>query len=124
MLALSATPNHHYTVWTIVLRKGVKFTNGDAFNADIVLANFEAAQADPTVGLAVKPIIKWVTKVNEYVVKYNMVIPFSTFPTNLAEQQIGYMAHPSAFSATFAGTPVGQDHSRSRTGCSTASPSS
>ena len=107
MLALSATPNHNYTVWTIVLRKGVKFTNGAPFNADIVLANFHAAVNDPTVGLAVKPIIRSVTKVNEYAVKYNMVIPFSTFPTNLAEQQIGYMAHPSTFSSTFAGTPVG-----------------
>ena len=107
MLALSATPNHNYTVWTIVLRKGVKFTNGAPFNADIVVANFRAALNDPTVGLAVKPIIRSVTKVNQYAVKYNMVIPFSTFPTNLAEQQIGYMAHPSAFSPTFTGIPVG-----------------
>jgi len=107
MLALSAKPNANYTVWTVKLRQGVKFTNGDAFNADIVVANYTAANADPTVGLAIKPIIASVTKVDDYTVNYNMLIPFSTFPTSLAEQQIAYMAHPSSFSPSFTGTPVG-----------------
>ncbi len=108
MLALSATPNANYTVWTVALRQGVNFTNGDPFNADIVVANFQAAQADPTVGLAVRPIISSVTKVSSYVVAFNLVIPFSTFPYSaLSEQQTCYMAHPSSFSPTFAGTPVG-----------------
>ena len=107
MLALSATPNSDYTVWTIALRQGVTYSNGDAFNADVVVANWTAANADPTVGLAIKPIIASVTKVDNYTVKYNMVIPFSTYPMSLAEQQTAYMAHPSSFSSTFAGTPVG-----------------
>jgi len=108
MLALSATPNANYTVWTVALRQGVTFTNGDPFNADIVVANFAAAAADPTVGLAVRPIIGSVTKVSAYVVAFNLVIPFSTFPYSaLSEQQTCYMAHPSSFSPTFAGTPVG-----------------
>ena len=108
MLALSATPNANYTVWTVALRQGVTFTNGDPFNADIVVANFAAAAADPTVGLAVRPIITSVTKVSAYVVAFTLVIPFSTFPYSaLSEQQTCYMAHPSSFSPTFAGTPVG-----------------
>jgi ABC-type transport system substrate-binding protein len=107
MLALSATPNSNYTVWTIKLRHGVKFTNGDPFNADIVVANYTAAAADPTVGLAIQPIIKSVTKVDDYTVDYNMVIPFSTYPTNLAEQQIAYMAHPSSMVAGYTGNPIG-----------------
>ncbi len=107
MLALSATPNANYTVWTVKLRRGVSFTNGDPFDADIVLANYAAAAADPTVGLAIRPIIKTVSKVDSSTVQYSMVIPYSTFPVLLAEQQISYMANPSSFSATFAGTPVG-----------------
>ncbi|MDE3107014.1 MAG: ABC transporter substrate-binding protein [Acidobacteriota bacterium] len=107
MLALSAKPNAKYTVWTIALRQGVTFTNGDPFNADVVVANYKAAAADLTVGLAIRPIIASVTKVDDYTVNYNMVIPFSTFPTSLAEQQIAYMAHPSSFSPTFTGTPIG-----------------
>ena len=108
MLALSATPNANYTVWTVALRHGVTFTNGDPFNADIVVANFAAAAADPTVGLAVRPVIASVTKVSDYVVAFNLLIPYSTFPYGaLSEQQTCYMAHPSSFSPTFAGTPVG-----------------
>jgi ABC-type transport system substrate-binding protein len=107
MLALSATPNKNYTVWTIALRQGVTFTNGDAFDADICVANWVAANADPTVGLAIKPIIGSVTKVDSYTVQYNMVIPFSAFPVSLAEQQIAYMAHPSSFVSTYTGNPIG-----------------
>ena len=106
-LALSATPNHTYTVWTIALRQGVNFTNGDTFDADTVVANYTAANADPTVGLAIKPIIASVTKVDSYTVQYNMVIPFSAFPISLAEQQIAYMAHPSSFVSTYTGNPIG-----------------
>ncbi len=107
MLALSATPNANYTVWTIALRQGVNFTNGDAFDADICVANWVAANADPTVGLAIKPIITSVTKVDSYTVQYNMVIPFSAFPISLAEQQIAYMAHPTSFVPTYTGNPIG-----------------
>ena len=107
MLALSATPNANYTVWTIALRQGVTFTNGDAFDADIVVANWVAANADPTVGLAIKPIIQSVTKVDSFTVAYNMVIPFSAFPVSLAEQQIAYMAHPTSFVSTY---KIGRAH--------------
>jgi ABC-type transport system substrate-binding protein len=107
MLAISATPNADYTVWTIALRQGVNFTNGDNFDADICVANWVAANADATVGLAIKPLIASVTKVDSYTVQYNMVIPYSTWPTFLAEQQIGYMAHPDSFVPTYTGNPIG-----------------
>ena len=107
MLALSARHNADYTVWTIALRQGIKFTNGDPFNAAVCVANYTAANADPTVGLAIKPIINSVTMVDAYTVAYNMVIPFSTFPISLAEQQIAYMAHPSSFVSTYSGNPIG-----------------
>ena len=107
MLALSATPNATYTAWTIALRHGIKFTNGDPFNAAVVVANYTAAAADPTVGLAIQPIIKSVVAVDNYTVTYNMVIPFSTYPSNLAEQQTAYMAHPTSMVAGYTGNPIG-----------------
>jgi ABC-type transport system substrate-binding protein len=107
MLALSASHNADYTVWTIALRQGVKFTNGDPFNADLVIANYTAAKADPTVGLAIQPILTSVTKIDTYTVAYNMAIPFSAYPITLAEQQIAYMAHPSSFVPTYTGNPIG-----------------
>jgi ABC-type transport system substrate-binding protein len=108
MLALSATPNKNYTVWTIALRQGVTYTNGDVFNAATVVANFQAAAADPTVGLAIQPIIKSCVASDTYTVVYTLQIPYSSFPFGaLAEQQTSYMAHPSSFSSTFTGNPVG-----------------
>ena len=107
MLALSATPNSDYTAWTIPLRQGVTFHNGDPFNAQVVVENYQAAALDPTVGLAIRPIIASVVATSAYEVVYNMVVPYSTYPTNLAEQQIAYMAHPSSFSPTNTGNPIG-----------------
>ena len=107
MLAVSATPNSDYTVWTIKLREGVGFTNGATFDADICVANYTAANADPTVGLAIKPIITSVTKVSAYTVAYNLVIPYASFPIFLATQQVGYMAHPVSFVPTYTGDPIG-----------------
>jgi peptide/nickel transport system substrate-binding protein len=107
MLALSATPNADYTVWTIKLRHGVGFTNGATFDADICVANYTAAAADPTVGGAIQPIITSVTKVDAYTVAYNMVVPFAAWPVSLAEQQIAYMAHPVSFVPTYTGDPIG-----------------
>jgi ABC-type transport system substrate-binding protein len=107
MLALSATPNASYTVWTIKLRSGVKFHNGAPFNAAAVVANYTAAAANTTVGLAIQPIITSVTEVNPTTVQYNMVIPFASFPITLAEQQIAYMADPSALGSSYAGIPIG-----------------
>ena len=107
MLAVSATPNSDYTVWTIKLREGVGFTNGATFDADICVANYTAANADPTVGLAIKPIITSVTKLSAYAVAYNLVIPFASFPIFLATQQVSFMAHPVSFVPTYTGDPIG-----------------
>jgi ABC-type transport system substrate-binding protein len=107
MLALSATPNSDYTKWTIKLRSGVKFHNGAPFNAAAVVANYTAAAANTTVGLAIAPIIASVTEVNETTVAYNMVIPFASFPISLANQQIAYMAAPTALGSNYTGHPIG-----------------
>jgi len=63
-LALSATPSANYTEWTVALRQGITFHDGTPFNAAAVVANFAAAFANATVGLAIKPLIKSVTQPN------------------------------------------------------------
>jgi len=105
-LALSATPDSTKKQWTITLRQGVTFHNGDDFNADIVVANYNAAHADLTVGLAIKPLIESCVKVSTYVVKYTTVMPWTTFPFQLSEQQISFMAHPIDLD-TNGGKPTG-----------------
>jgi ABC-type transport system substrate-binding protein len=105
-LALSATPDASFKEWTITLRQGVTFHNGDAFNADNVVANYNAAHANLTVGLAIGPLIAGVTKVSAYVVKYTTVMKWTSFPFQLSEQQISFMAHGSCLDGD-GGKPMG-----------------
>ncbi len=105
-LALSAVPDSTKKQWTITLRQGVTFHNGDAFNADNVVANYTAAAADTTVGLAISPLIASCVKVSTYVVKYTTKMAWTTFPFQLAEQQISFMAHGTDLDAA-GGKPMG-----------------
>ncbi len=107
MLALSAKPNSTYTVWTIALRRGVQFHDGTNFDASVVVANYQAAAANATVGTAIQPIIADVKEVNSFTVEYEMVVPFAAFPITLSEQQIAYMAAPSALGNNYSGHPIG-----------------
>ncbi len=108
MLALSATPSAGDTVWTVQLRRGVKFTNGESFNAAAVVANYAATQVPTSpVGPAILPIISSVVSTGPYTVVYKLVIPFSTFNILLSEQQIAYMAAPSTLGANYKGHPIG-----------------
>ncbi len=107
MLALSATPNSNYTTWTIALRRGVQFHNGTNFDAAAVVANVNAAIANTVVGAAIAPIIASAKEINSHTVEYTMVIPFASFPVTLAQQQIAYMAAPSALGSNYTGTPIG-----------------
>jgi ABC-type transport system substrate-binding protein len=48
-----------------------------------------------------------VSAINSFTVEYKLVIPFAAFPITLSEQQIAYMAAPSALGNTYAGKPIG-----------------
>ena len=108
MLALSSTPNAGYTAWTVELRRGVKFTNGEPFNAAAVVANYAATQVTGSpVGPAILGIISDVVAKGPYTVVYELSIPYSTFNILLSEQQIAYMAAPSTLKAGYKGHPIG-----------------
>ena len=114
-LAVSAVGSNTYKTWTVNLRQGVKFHSGTTFNADAVVANFQAAQNDGTVGAAIAGIINSCTKTGPYQVQYKTAFSFYPFPYTLAEQQIAFMADPAMFAPdptkphtyTYSGLPSG-----------------
>jgi peptide/nickel transport system substrate-binding protein len=50
-LAKSVTPNADFTQWTVELREGIQFHNGEPFNADAVVANFDRYRRGVLFGL-------------------------------------------------------------------------
>ncbi|MGH3733970.1 MAG: ABC transporter substrate-binding protein [Acidimicrobiales bacterium] len=107
MLALSATSSADFTMWTIKLRRGVQFHDGTNFDASVVVANYTAAAANLTVGLAIQPLIVSVTEADSFTVEYKLTLPYASFPILLSEQQIAYMAAPSALVSNYSGNPIG-----------------
>ncbi|MDZ7733010.1 MAG: ABC transporter substrate-binding protein [Acidimicrobiia bacterium] len=91
-LAESIEPSEDFTTWTITLREGVRFHNGDPLTAAIVAENLEAVRASGLIG----PTLKLITSIDpsdERTVVVEMSEPWASFPVLLA-QQPGFVAHP------------------------------
>ena len=106
-LAESITSNGDFTVWTIRLRDGVQFHDGDALDADAVVLNLEAAQASPLIGAGFVTMTG-ARAVDARAVEVTFSEPWSTFPAALTLQP-GYMAAPAMLAAADPATaePIG-----------------
>jgi peptide/nickel transport system substrate-binding protein len=91
-LAESITPNADYTTWTIKVRSGVQFHNGDPLNADAVKANLDGHRKSPLTSPAIANITS-VDKVDDLTVAVKTKTPWVAFPVYLTGQ-IGYVASP------------------------------
>jgi 4-phytase/acid phosphatase/peptide/nickel transport system substrate-binding protein len=100
-LAESITGNEDATVWTITLRPGVTFHNGEPLDADAVRLNFEAVQASPQYS-AQLALLSTIEVVDELTLQLTMSAPWGTFPNVLVGDigaQAGYMAAPAMLAA-------------------------
>ena len=109
-LAEAITPNGDATVWTITLRPGIVFHNGEPLNADAVRVNFEAVQASPSY----KDQLALVASMNvadELTLELTMSAAWSTFPNVLTGNigaQVGYIAAPAMLASPDGGrNPIG-----------------
>lgn len=100
-LAESITGNADATVWTIVLRPGITFHNGEPLNADAVRLNFEAVKASPQYS-AQLALLASTRVVDDLTLELTMSAPWGTFPGVLTGEigaQAGYMAAPAMLAA-------------------------
>lgn len=103
-LAEKVTSSANQSVWTIVLRKDIAFSDGTAFDANIVVANLRAQIVSPANGGLLDPIAT-VIATNPTTVTVTMYTPWSTFPEVLATR-VGTIAGSSTLTGASA-TPVG-----------------
>jgi peptide/nickel transport system substrate-binding protein len=102
--------NDDFTVWTLVVREGIKFHDGTDLNADAVAAHIEAGRSSALLAAAVRPI-QTVESDAAMTVTVTMSEPWPAFPVYL-NSQIGYVPSPTWTAAVDAGTadvtaPVG-----------------
>jgi peptide/nickel transport system substrate-binding protein len=91
-LAQSIDHSADYKTWTIKLRPGVKFSNGDPLTADDVVADLTAISKSPLTGSAVTNIAS-VTKVDDLTAQVNCTTPWVPFPVYLTGQ-VGVVFSP------------------------------
>jgi ABC-type transport system substrate-binding protein len=104
-LAQSLTPNADYTQWTITARPNVQFSDGEPFNADAMVADFNALLKSLLTGPVLFDI-QGVSKVNDTSVLVTMKPksascpncgPWADFPGSM-DSQLGFMVAPKAIS--------------------------
>jgi ABC-type transport system substrate-binding protein len=91
-LAQSLTPSADYLNWSIKLRPGVLFSNGDPLNADAVVGFLNALRTSAITGPAIK-IISDVRALDPMTVQITSSRPWASLPVQMAGQG-GYVASP------------------------------
>jgi peptide/nickel transport system substrate-binding protein len=71
-LAESATPNEDFTVWTVALREGVKWSDGEDFTADDIVFTVEMIKAHPDLNTPVEWDGVTATKVDDLTVEFTL----------------------------------------------------
>jgi peptide/nickel transport system substrate-binding protein len=109
--AESLEPNADYSVWTLKLRAGIKFTDGTAYDADAVKYNIERHSAPGSRSNYTSQVsnIKSIDVVDPLTVRFGLTSPLAAFPYVLSVGP-GMIASPTAIKrlgADFNLNPVG-----------------
>ncbi len=91
-LAKAFTHSADYTTWTIELRPGVTFSDGEVLDASAVKTDLDAVAASTLTGTALAPVTS-TTVVDPLTLAVHMSMPWSVFPTVLTTQA-GYIDAP------------------------------
>jgi ABC-type transport system substrate-binding protein len=108
-LAESFTPNAAFDEWTLDLREGVTFHNGEAFDAAAVKANLDDAGTAPLSGIALNGLIASTVVVDANTVTVHLAQPWAVFPESFLASQVGLMMAPAMLAEPDGGqrNPIG-----------------
>jgi peptide/nickel transport system substrate-binding protein len=104
-LAQSMTHSADYLTWTITLRPGITFSDGEALDANALKIDLDAVKAGPLTGNGIAPVNSF-TVTGPLTVTASLSIPWVAFPTVLTGQD-GYIAAPKMIESKDTQTPIG-----------------
>jgi peptide/nickel transport system substrate-binding protein len=104
-LAESVTPQNDAQAWTIKMRQGISFSNGEAVNADAVVANLQAFKDSPLTTFGFTPITG-IAKVDDYTVRLTLDQPWVSLPVIFTGQG-GMMVAPAQLASKDGTRPIG-----------------
>lgn len=106
LLCESFSANAKYNQWTIKIRQGIKFHNGEALDADAVKLNFDELRKNGAVtGALLRPITS-VDVLDPSTVRINLSSPFINFAAILENQRSAMLA-PAQIKAQDRNNPIG-----------------
>jgi peptide/nickel transport system substrate-binding protein len=108
-LATSWTPNATFDSWTINLREGVTYQNGEAFDAASVKQNLDGYINGALSGLALGPMFKDIKVVDPKTVQVDLKQPWAAFPSSFLQGGSSWMMAPAMFASPDHGSahPIG-----------------
>lgn len=107
-LAQSWSSSDNNQTWTIKLRQGIKFHDGNEMTAEDVKATLDLNRTDGLAQVQFKGVVLSVDVVDRYTVKVGLSFPWAVYPTAFAGQS-GYIVPKSMIDAPKRGAdqPVG-----------------
>lgn len=106
-LAESVTPDEDFLVWTVKVRPGITFHDGEPLDAEAVRMNLESAMFEGLASIAFEGVVDRVEVVDERTVQIHLNDPYAVVPEVLAGVA-GYVAAPSMLDDPDGGShPVG-----------------
>ena len=108
-LADSWYPNDDFTSWVLKLHPGIKFHNGEDFDAQAVADNIEAYKKGTLSSLALEPMLGDTAVIDPLTVQINLKQPWAAFPSSFLVGGSAFMMAPAMLTASDKGSshPIG-----------------